>query len=379
MSITYVKASCHCGLNAFQIPLLNSTLPQAADMCHCDTCRHITGQMFVHCAMIEGPPLAVDSGTTPETHKPADLSKLTKYQASDKVIRYFCPKCSAYLLYDIRFTATPFWAVSSGAMERTEGLVKVGYHMFVGDTLDGGVADHYLHLNGKELPRYEGWEGSKQLSLGWKSDNLASLIAKGEDRLNAYCHCKAISIYLTRPKQEDAKDAAKWWLIPANEDDPNSKPRYVAGHCFCNSCRLTSGSLFVSHLIAPRANMFDAHTDLPIMLAIPKDGSTNPNRPKDLVQYPSSPGVFRESCGRCGASVFFWSKKAEGGFFPVHEGDETAVLDVHMGLIDEQAGGARSEGWVSFHEKIIHGEDAVDKATAEAVQASIKPNQVSSS
>lgn len=374
MALTYVKASCHCGDNVFQIPLLTSTLPQENTICHCDSCRHITGQMFTYGMMMEGLPLAADSGTTPETHKPADLSKLVKYQASSNLTRHFCSKCTAYILFNARSGDKSLWFVGAGALERTEGLIKVKRHIFVKSTLDGGAADHIRHFEGKEVPRYEGWPASKPLNWGWKAESITNRIplSDSEDRLKAYCHCKTISLYITRPKQEEAKDPTKFWLIPADEDDPKSRPRYISAHCPCNSCRLTAGSLLVTNIIIPCENMFDAHTDLPVKLVIPKDGSMNPNRPKGLVQYCSSPGGFRESCGTCGASVFLWSKKDEGTLFPVHEGEEARVILLHMGLLDEKEGGARREDWISFHNEVIHGEDGLDKSFVEAVQAGIK-------
>jgi len=372
MSHTYVKASCHCGLNNFQLAFTTSKLPQSTDLCHCNTCRHVTGTMGLHFAVAHGKPLAADTGFTPQTHKPADLSNLTEYTTSDILKRYFCKKCSAYVLY---YYHKGIWLVSTGALEKTEGIVKVGYHQYVGDTLDGGLADHYVSLDGKELPRYTESENSKTVPLGWKEERIAKkevLTGVEDDKLAAYCYCKTISLYLTRPQQEDAKDDKKWWLVPAKEDDPTSRPRFIAGHCFCNSCRLSCGALFQTHIILPRANVYDAHTSKPIKLAVPKDGTTNPDRPKGLKQYESTPGTFREACGTCGATVFYWSKNAEGKHMPVHEGVETEIIDLAAGLVDEEDSGARAERWVSWYDNIIHPEDALDKAGMEAIKAGIK-------
>ncbi|KAF9529379.1 hypothetical protein CPB83DRAFT_852567 [Crepidotus variabilis] len=267
MTLIYVKANCHCGLNNFQIPILTSTLPQGFDMCHCNACRHITGQMFLHVVLMDGPPLSVDSGLTPDTHEPADLSTLSMCKASDKVLRYFCPRCFAHILYDLHQpNQLHTWAVSSGAMERAEGLVKTGYHIFVPDTLDGGVADHVRYLNGKEMARYMGWEGSKQVPIGWKSESLSISASTEEERLHAYCHCKQISLYLTRPKNDLGQSK--------QEQNPGTEPRFIAGHCFCTSCRLTSGSLFVTYIDVPLRNIFDANKGQAIQIISAKEVST---------------------------------------------------------------------------------------------------------
>jgi len=337
--------------------------------------------MGLHCAIINGKPLAADSGLTPETHKPADLSTLSTYAASDIIKRYFCPKCSAHMLCDFK----GMWLVSTGTLEKAEGIVKVSCHQYVGDTLDGGLADQYRALDGKELPRLEfGTEQETKLlpAAGWKAEKIAKkevTTSAEDDKLSAYCHCKTISLYLTRSKQEVAKDEKKWWLVPAKEDDPKSRVTFIAGHCFCSSCRLSSGSYFQSHIILPRENVFDAHTSKPIKLAVPKDGTTNPDRPNGLVQYESSPGTYREACGKCGATVFYWSKAKEGQHLPVHEGPEGEVVDLAAGLIDEEDSGARAERWVTWYDKIIHPEEAMDKAGMEAMKQGIQGPAVSSS
>ncbi|KAF8962639.1 Mss4-like protein [Flammula alnicola] len=355
MSLSYVKASCHCGLNAFQIPFLTSKLPQATNMCHCNTCRHITGELNVNVAIVEGTPLSADSG--PEAHNPADLSHLTKYNASKELTRYFCSNCSAYMLEAKDDKPEPTWFVSTGTLGRTEGVVKVGHHIFVADTLDGGLADHFRVLEGVEIPRHTGTEDGPTLPVEWKAEKLLRNDEQhkeaGEDaeRLEAYCHCKKISVYLTRAKQEEAKDPRKWWLVPGNDSDPTSRVRFMSGHCFCTSCRLTSGTTVQSWIILPRANVIDVRTSLPVAFYDSKNPDERSKRPHGLKQYQSSPGTFREFCDTCGASAF--------------------VIDLGAGLQDQEKGGARAEGWCFWYDKVIHPQDAVDRPGMEAVQAGV--------
>lgn len=370
-NLTYVKASCHCRANAFQIPFLTSKLPQGTDLCHCNACRHITGELAVHCAVLEGGPLSADSGVG--DHKPADLSNLTKYNASENITRYFCSTCSAYLFYEVKGT-DPHWSVSTGALERTEGIVKVGLHAFLADTLDGGLAHHYRQLNGVEIPRYEFDETGKTLPLGWKAESLLKREglpkAGGEDeeRLNAYCHCKNISIYFTRAKQEVGKDPSKWWLVKGKDDDPASRVRFMSGHCFCTSCRTTSGSLIKSWVILPRANAIDARTSLPITFA----NDEPDKRPRGLKQYQSSAGTFREFCGTCGASAFYWSRSAKNGRALDASSEEPEVINVGAGLLDQENEGSRAEGWCFWFDRVIFGELGTDRAGMEALEAGVK-------
>ena len=375
-TLTYVKASCHCGANAFQIPFLTSKLPQASDFCHCNACRHITGEFAVHCAVLEGQPLSAESGVG--DHKPADLSQLTKYNASKNLTRYFCSICSAYLLYETKGTSDPHWSVSSGVLERTEGIVKVGYHAFLADTLDSGLAHHYRELNGVEIPRYEFDEGGKTLPLGWKAESLlkkqepSKAGGEGEERLNVYCHCKNISIYLKRAKQEEAKDPSKWWLVKGKDDDPTSRVRFRSGHCFCTSCRTTSGSLVKSWVILPRVNAIDARTSLPVAFTCPNVTNASSKRPLGLKQYQSSEGTFREFCGTCGASAFYWSKNAKNGRVRDTSTEEPDVINVAAGLLDQEDGGSMAEGWCFWFDRVIFGEQGTDRAGMEALEAGVK-------
>ena len=374
-NLTYVKASCHCGANAFQIPFLTSKLPQAGGLCHCNACRHITGELAVHCAVVEGQPLTADSGVG--NHKPANLSNLTKYNASENITRYFCSTCSAYLLYETKGTVDPHWSVSTGALERTEGIVKVGYHAFLADTLDGGLAHHYRELNGVEIPRYESEEGGKTLPLGWKAESLLKKEAskadgEGEERLSAYCHCKNISIYLTRAKQEEAKDPSKWWLVKGKDDDPTSRVRFMSGNCLCTSCRTTSGSLIKSWVMSPRVNVIDARTSFPVTFAFPKDANEPNSRLQGLKQYQSTDKTFREFCGTCGASAFYWSRKADSALVHDPTSEEPEVVTVGAGLLDQEDGGARAEGWCFWVDRLSFGEESTDKTGVEALEAGVK-------
>ena len=79
-----------------------------------------------------------------------------------------------------------------------------------------------------------------------------------------------------------------------------------------------------------------------------------------LLTYESSPGVFRESCGKCGAVIFYWTHSRGAD-----------VLDVAAGLIDEGQDGARAEHWFGWSPKIWSAEDALDKVGCSALEAGL--------
>lgn len=375
---TYVKARCFCRSNEFLVSFLTATLPQASHLCHCSTCRHTTGQLGVDGAIIATAPLvSVPDDETPI--EPADLSKLSTYNVTPRLTRFFCYTCGAYMLCRLQLEADKFiWGISTGSLERTEGIVQLRSHVFVKPTKDGGLSKHYRAINRVELPRYAGW-GSKNLAEGekvellpsdWEDKDLLALKKRSSPEINAHCHCRQISLRLTRPSQEDSEDPSKWWIIPGEEDSgyPSGRkpPRFFGAHCFCSSCRLSHGAIISSCILVPHTNV------------LLEDGSnitispSSSARPKNLTQYSSSPDTYREFCSTCGASVFWWTLKKQS-IVPVDDGaSEPVYFSLSAGLMDEEEGGALSEAWVSWSERVGYPEDALDKAVVEAVQNGLR-------
>ncbi|TFK32354.1 Mss4-like protein [Crucibulum laeve] len=350
MTTTYVPARCHCGKNTFKVAFPSVSLPTISDLCHCDACRHTTGQMAVCVVRIQG--VALSATSTPDSEEPADISGLSQYQTSNRLTRYFCSTCSAHVLeYSHEFGN---WSVTAGALERTDGIVNIGFHIYVGDTLDGGLSDHYRTHDGVEVPRYIEDKGSDMVPLGWKADVLKQKHEnEGEDRLFIYCHCKKNQYYLTRVKE--VKDAEQeWWLKPSSNESELIK--YLGTHCVCTSCRLTSGFEIQSWMFLPRENIIDPATNAVINF-------TNPAaRPKGLTQYTSTPEkeIHREFCGTCGATVFFWLPGRD-------------IVDVSLGTVDQGQRGARAEGWIEWRKRVTQSQDAINprmlKALMEGVEA----------
>ena len=353
-----------------------------------------------------------------EPRQPFDLGDLTAYKSSPDVTRYFCRSCAAHLFWVHHGAATTVtgegehttadkWAVAVGALTETEDIVKVGFHIWVGDTLDGGLADHLTKIDGVELPRYKEGEGSEQVPIRRKdlgeavtkakAPNGHSLHGQGgaasNEQLGGYCHCGTISYAITRPNEQSFLPTAaypdliyphdatrlskvnnpndeKWWLCPrtpahngsssdssassssaSSDIVDESKTKYLAGHCMCTYCRLTSGFEVQSWAFVPLANIVaPAGSDVPLYLAL------NEARPKGLKQYISSPGRYREFCGTCGATVCWWQAGVPG------------LVNVSVGLLDEKVGGARAEQWLEWHKDRVSFEgEALSPKLAEGL------------
>lgn len=349
---TLVPARCHCGKNRFKLPFTTTSLPKVEHMCHCNICRHCTGSMGVVDPVLDGKPLHIDS--TDENYIPADFSNLTAYRSSSLASRLFCSTCSAHMFFRSHVKSDS-WTILSGCLERIDGVVVVARHIYVGDTLDGGIADHIQHVGDRPLKRFQTWGSDDtpgtELPLGWRADGGV----RNPETLPLHCQCRNVRLYLTRASQL-SDNANDYWLIPGKE--PSDPIRFKGTHCLCNDCRLSSGTEIASWLVVPNENVIDAETKVPVNLVDRK------KRPKGLKQYISSEGRHRESCGTCGATVFWWRTM---------KGDETPHVDVAAGLVDEVVvGGARAESWVAWHDQPLFSELALSRNTAKAVEEGLK-------
>jgi hypothetical protein len=255
-----------------------------------------------------------------------------------------------------------------------EGIVKLACHIWIEDTLDGGIARYLTVIDGIELLRYaRGEEDRETLPIGWQADEQENINKPNQSHLSAHCHCKAINLSITRPsalsvlpsspypdlllpyhithpsKVENPADE-KWWLRPAGSKNPT---HYLAGHCACTSCRLTSGSEIQSWAFIPRINILvHSHsTSEPVELNLQDENL----RPKGLKSYLSSPGRNREFCATCGATVFWWGA------------ERPDLVDVSVGLLNSSQG-ALAEDWLEWHkDRVSFSEEAINKSLVEAL------------
>jgi hypothetical protein len=142
-----------------------------------------------------------------------------------------------------------------------------------------------------------------------------------------------------------------WWLR-------DNDKKYLAGTCACRSCRLTSGFEIQTWAFVPRSNIYFHISQL-------HDGSTTEKTqyfpldflalPSGILQsYESSPGVVREFCGTCGATVFW------------HDKWRPDLVDVSVGLFDASEG-SRAENWLEWWtERVSFAEDAKMNSVVES-------------
>ena len=244
------------------------------------------------------------------------------------------------------------------------------HHSFLEDARDGGMSVFF--------PGIISWSGSPMKSpevdtatfLGKISDTPQVLREDKPLTLPCLCHCGAIRFRLAPPptnatalpstfragaysdllvphvasgSRKENLDNEHWFLRYTPRADGGITTKYLAGLCACCSCRKASGNIFQAWAFVPRhlilTSSGDNVLDLDSLRARDKGG-------EGLKTYTSSPGVYRDFCSRCGATVFWRS-------------DERAdVVDVSVGLM--YAGEyVRHEEWLEWWmERVSFEEEA---------------------
>ena len=332
-----LHVSCLCGAIK-QTVSSQATGKVEYRMCHCNTCRHSTGLLCTSYCQVSEPDVSSGFG---------------RFDSSGQTARYFCSSCSSHVFRSMRAKEQTVWEVATGtitASSEDASLDDVSVaHLHVEDTEDGGGAPW---LAGPCSPRID---AVSQLS----------------EELEASCACGRVNFRIGRPTAEsyiphrgytdlihpyfstaesitsNPKDE-KWWI-------QGQGAKYLAGTCACRPCRLGSGFEIQTWAFVPVANII-FHVD---GKPIPLDFATLP--PGILRSFASSDGVVRESCGGCGATVF-WREKVRPD-----------VIDVSVGLL-RAAEGARAETWlhwwagrVSFDEEAETGRSGSYKKGARAL------------
>ncbi|KAH6890366.1 glutathione-dependent formaldehyde-activating enzyme [Thelonectria olida] len=370
-----LRVSCLCG-NISQLiavkPPLDNVDPTSRDLslCHCNSCRHSSGLLCVSYRPIAAPaPL------------PRGLSEYNA--AADGWTRYFCSNCGCHVL---RRKGEDQWELATGVVIESipdhDENPRFVNHVHVTDTKDGGSAVWIPECNGQamDMPGSEAepTTSSSVSSNKQKKDEDEEGEEGEEEHLPASCDCGRVSFHITRPNlasynprsnvadlilpysttdpaitQNPADD--KWWIRAAGT-------KYLGGTCACRSCRLISGFEIQTWAFVPRTNivfnMKYGRDDVPLDF-----GALPPNV---LTSYRSSPGVLREFCGTCGATVFW------------HDKWRPDLIDVSVGLLRAREG-ARAESWidwwterVSFTEEAENGRTGVEAKTARALISSLE-------
>ncbi|KAI8957409.1 Mss4-like protein [Daldinia sp. FL1419] len=362
---TKLSISCLCGTAKQAVELRNTESgPLDIDICHSYDSRYSSGLLYVSYA-----PIRVPSSLDGLVEYPDESAQ----SSADTLRRYFCGTCGCHVFrrsaVDDGKDSTS-WEVATGTIigrvgadevevNGKEPLLRYARHINTDDTKDGGLSP-FINI-GEET------RSTKRDQININTSRNA------EDVLKAHCHCKAVSFQITRPDtssrllrsnfpdlthpyattpQEIVPNPhdEKWWLRPRGKDDPDLT-RYLAGTCACRSCRLSSGFEIQTWAFVPRSNIFFLPPSSPT--PIPLDFSMLQRPPSPLRSYESTPGVLREFCPRCGASVFW------------HDRWRPELIDVSVGLLAAEEG-ARAESWldwwkgrVSFEEDVGNGRSGV--------------------
>lgn len=355
---TTVTATCACKTFTLPLSIPTSSLPYERALCLCSSCRRLSGSCGISFLPIP----------SSQTIDPTSFA-LTKYATSAGLVRYFCSTCGAHALVDVKGWGC--WALATGLLDRTEGVLEWTGCKWVESTLDGGVS---IWLNSitdtdgtkRDLKRWmlqdgEGGELVPADALRKYAPPKKEGKEAGEERLNAQCHCGGVKFYLTRPNDASKTVRSPFpdLMVPyhsASSANPDNKTwwlraddtKYLAGTCTCTSCRIASGFEIQPWAFVPKCNIFQENGE-----EMKYDMGT-------LKRYASSPGVWREFCGVCGATVFW------------HCEWRPDLVDVSVGLLDP-AEGARAENWLDWWtERVSFEEMAVSRSLVGALEEGLR-------
>ena len=303
-----LKAQCHCGNASYSYKLPSSAFPLKSAICHCKSCRRVSGQIFTTHAVIP-------------IEKRPDVSQLTSYASSQGLTRHFCPNCGATMIN----LEEEEWEFATGVLS-VEGKPEVGaleglldrVQLWVSDTIDGGGS---VWMSGDwEGKRHSHQRGSDvvtdEMLRGIASDADRTTSSSTDDVLKASCHCGSIQITVGRPENGG---------------------KYAAGIDSCISCRKVSGFEITSWVTLPPSKVSINNQGLDL-------------ETQKLSHYKTSPNVHRYFCSTCGATVFYLK-------------DGKVDIDLAAGLIDSTSG-VRAEDWLDwskYDDYVAYREDASDE------------------
>lgn len=338
MSLPY-QITCLCGASTQTVDIINETQDKAPlTFCHCDACRFSSGQLCTSYYPII---------------KPTVTESLQVYRSENYAIaRYFCGVCGCHIFHESHAqagqTEVARWGVATGTLkgpaESTDHrLAEHAAHAHVSDTADGGAAVWLRNFNGHPIKH-----AAIREELPPSSGEPLQQEESSDDRLQASCACGTVRYFVTHPNKSSYEPHSPYsdliYVFSTTAADIVSNPqdekwwirgdgrKYMAGTCACRSCRLFSGFEIQNWAFIPRKNIFiqsdDGKTDSQVL-----DFSNIP--PGILQSYSSSPGVTREFCGTCGATVFW------------HCDFRPDLIDVSVGLLRAREG-ARAESWLEW-------------------------------
>lgn len=326
--------SCLCGRAAQTVHLSQTSEPSLLLLCHCSSCRLTTGELCASYLALASPP--------------ASFENLVQYHQSKNVSRWFCRNCGAHVF----IKRLDDFFVASGLLEAAQVDTQAVEHGCVNDTLDSGVSRFIAKVGNRSATYWNGPGNVSQPLLQAEGISHAEPCNEQskEEKLPARCHCGGVEFFVTSPDASSKAASSPWsdLLVPYhsgsshNPDDVKwwlraGDTKFLAGFCACNSCRLGAGFPIQTWAFVPKSNIFKP------------DGSTLSYDLDTLQVYESSPGVYREFCNRCGATVFW------------HCDERPSVVDVSVGLLQAKSG-AMARSWLDWAtERVSFTEYALDR------------------
>lgn len=346
-----ISARCLCKNYSLELQVPSSELPLKGSLCHCNSCRHGTGTLYIGAAYIP------DSCLEPVRDS---LSKLKASKWSDRRTMYFCDTCGTTVFGDLD---DKLW-FCTGALDKLEDIVHVERQIFVQDTKDGGFTNFLKTWDGEAVKTSATIDDD--LPSDWPHTHQASSI-NPSDRLHGHCVCNGVNFWVSRPSSISGNFTNPWpdLLVPfhhtyAEPPDPKypwwlcaNNTKYLAGLCTCNSCRLASGSDVVQWAFIPSTSIsFSPEPSTPVQL-------THPIKHGTLKTYRSSSDATRYFCSGCGAHVFWIGDDR----LEMVDGEQRVrLMDVAIGLLDADEG-ALAQHWLEWRtDRVSFREDAEQRA-----------------
>ncbi|KAI2615799.1 Mss4-like protein [Hypomontagnella submonticulosa] len=316
-----ITAECLCKAHTFTAEVPVAKLPLGGHVCHCNSCRHFIGALYV----VEA--------TWPQPRENVDTSGLQRYQFSANITYRFCGTCSTPMFWEsVKYPSK--LGVLSGSLKNIDvNLIKLTEHIYVDDTLDGGASVWLRKPNadGKEIPRYRG--RSAEIPWDWPQVPRVTELEGTQEQgaIPIWCHCKGIQLLFRRG------DYASWereelpWFIDPRVNKP------LASFDACDSCRLHFGTDIVNWTFVNLTDISQANGN-----AFPRTTGelkaavdTGDSAIGTLAYYQSSGDVQRYFCKVCSASAFYACD------------ERPEIVDLAIGLL-EAPDGARAEGYLSW-------------------------------
>ena len=368
-----LKAECRCKRFSATYSIPISALPLKSAICHCTSCRHATGSLFITTAVIPNSASLVSQSNSivlDGLGKRPFTARLTAYHSSPTLTRYFCATCGASIC-NFEDAEWEFCTGILSTLTYDDGIATTvpildRVQLFIADTLDGGCAlwlfgypaRHAQHRTSATLTRAAIEDMSTSVSAEI-SATAPHITASTIQPLR--CHCGAVNLQLR---------------ANGYDGDPQYNPveLWEGRLCACKSCRLTSGLEISSWISTIYYNLKTAGTDDSV------DPWTAP-----LTTYTCHPGSqgyedgsnegtalepwWRSFCSICGAKVFCFAIR-EKNF------DDDSAINVAAGLL-EGATGARAEEWVDWKlgispGQVDHSEDALDEEFVRGLERGFK-------